>query len=734
MTSRLDGLLSEAAAVAPDRAAVVCGDRSLDFATLDRRVSLAAGALRGLLPQPGATVAVAAVLDPDFPVAYYAAVRAGHVAAVINPLLREQDLVHLLTSSKAAAVFVDAALYERLGAVLGQLPRVRHLVLFGARPDGAAPPDGALTLEGFLDGPDGARAPAADADADPDRVAAIQFTSGTTGLPKAVPLTHRNLTVNAAQISRAHRLDGGSVCLNHLPTYHPMHLNSAVRAGATQVLCTAADPVHAVSAANRYGATHFYSLPMRLARLADSEALDGLELTSVRHIGSGGSALAPAAAARLTERFGIPVFQGYGLAETSPLTHSDDPDRPVHGSVGRPVEGTECRIVDVETRAVLPAGAQGEVQLRGPQVMRGYLGAPAGSGLEADGWLSAGDVGRIDAEGRLFLIDRLKDTFKTDNFLVAPSQIEQVLGRDPLVRESVVVDLPDEFSGSVAAALVVLRPGVTDYAAELARIADRVAEQVPYYQRLHRLMPVTSVPRSPVGKIQRRALRDWLLDLIAKGTPVSQPQFPPGLFTIVNTFVLKDLSYAEEFESRFLDHVGWMRAQDGFDSHQAVRLTDRPGTYVNIGRWLSPGHFQQVRTSETFTAHAEEFHKLVDVSAEPSLNVLRAGDADPQAPVVAVAVLSAEDGAAGAQAYEAAYAGYVERLAAQEGFRHADLSRSVVRPGGYTFASWWASQEAREAAEQAVAAPGGGAAEPGLHVTSAVAAAARVPEASGHAA
>lgn len=508
---RLDGLLTEAAAAAPGRTALIHGADRVTYGELDRRVTAAAVALRALLPGTGATVAVASVLHPDFAAAYYAAARAGHVAAVVNPLLREEDLLHVLTLSGARLAFVDAALYERLAAVRDRLPGLEQVVLIG---DGTR--EGLTGLREVVDGaPAGGLPP--EVPADPDDVVCVQFTSGTTGRPKAVRLTHRNLTVNADQIAVAHRLTGTSVTVNHLPTFHPMHLNSAVRAAATQVLCTGPEPHHAVAAANQHAATHLYSLPVRLARLAAAPNLEELGLRTVTRIASGGSGLPVAAAARLTERFGIPVFQGYGLAETSPLTHSDDPDRPLHGSVGRPVAGTECRVVDVESRAVLPAGSVGEVQLRGPQVMKGYLGGPDGTGLEPDGWLTTGDVGRIDDEGRLFLVDRLKDVFKCDNFLVAPSEVEQVLGRHPLVREAVVVDLPDEFSGAVAGALLVLDPSVTADRTEQA-VAEAMAfvgDRLPYYQHIRHARAVEAIPRSGNGKIQRRLLRERLLGLLA---------------------------------------------------------------------------------------------------------------------------------------------------------------------------------------------------------------------------
>lgn len=507
LPATLDGLLSQAAAARPGHPAVVTPDRVATFAELDESATALAGVLRTLLPGRGHVVAVAALLDPDFSVAYFGAARGGQVAAVVNPLLREDDLAHVLGLSGARAAFVDSGLYPRLAAVRDRLPGLEHVFLIG--PSGLPAPDRHLA-ELLAAPPD----PAADAGPpaappDPDDVVCLHFTSGTTGRPKAVRLTHRNLVVNARQIAVTHALDGGSVTVNHLPTYHPMHQNSAVHAKATQVLCTEPDPAAAVGTANRHRATHLYSLPFRLALLARHERLPDLRLDTVAHVASGGSALPPDAAARLSAHFGVPVFQGYGLAETSPLTHSDDPHSPVPGSVGRPVPGTECRVVDVQTRQVLPSGGTGEVQVRGPQVMRGYLGDPEAAGVGPDGWFSTGDVGRIEPDGRLFLVDRLKDVFKYHNWLVSPSETERALRQHPLVADCVVFDHPDGAAGAVPHALVVLRTGAdADRAGVLAEVCRLANSRLPYFQHVRYAEAAASIPRSPNGKVQRRELRD----------------------------------------------------------------------------------------------------------------------------------------------------------------------------------------------------------------------------------
>jgi heme-degrading monooxygenase HmoA len=187
-----------------------------------------------------------------------------------------------------------------------------------------------------------------------------------------------------------------------------------------------------------------------------------------------------------------------------------------------------------------------------------------------------------------------------------------------------------------------------------------------------------------------------------------------NLFTVINTFTLKDPARAGAFEERFVSHVQWMREQEGFRSHQAVRLTERPEVYVNIGRWRSPQDFQKVLASEVFQAHAAEFHQIVDVEAAPSFNVVRAGDVTAAAPVVVVETLSADEDP---ETVAKAWSVHLDQLSARDGFVHAELDRALLAEGSYTFVSWWTSVEAHRAARAATGAPVAGKAEEATHVT-----------------
>lgn len=493
---RFDGLLRRAAARAPGRIALRSPGEELTYREFDRRVTGFAAALRRRV-EPDSVVALAMELSISYPVALYGISRAGLISALINPLLPVDRLATLLRRANAAAVIVSPDLAVQLRE---QFPAA--YVLTHRDPDvdtGGLPTVYEMTLCAEDPGP-------AETGEAFDTAACLQFTSGTTGEPKICRLSHRNLVVNAAQTAHAHRLGESSVVFNFLPTFHSMHLHISVTAAASHVLWPDPDILGAVAGAQRNDATHFYSLPVRLMRLAAHPALGQAKAGTLQAILSGGSAMSTGAIAALSAHFGVPVVQGYGLAEAAPSVFLGNLDDPRPGSCGILVPGAECRIVDVETRDIQRVGAKGEIQVRGPQLMLGYLGRPPGADLDADGWFSTGDIGYLDADGYLFVSDRLKDVFKVDNWLVSPSEIEEVLRQHPGVADCVVLDRPDEFSGAAAHGLVVAR----DPDADPAGFAEFVNTRVPYYERLRTVELVDRIPRSPIGKIQRRAIRERL--------------------------------------------------------------------------------------------------------------------------------------------------------------------------------------------------------------------------------
>ncbi|MFE0605461.1 class I adenylate-forming enzyme family protein [Streptomyces sp. NPDC058892] len=507
----LDGLLRRAAVRDPEgraiRTATATGSTTtVTFAELDGRADRFAAYLEHTVGRRGARIGVANVLDPVFAAAYYGTARSGNTVVLVNPLIKEEGLVHVLRTAAVEVAFVPAATAEALVKLGDRLPHLRSVVVTDA-PDGVVPGD-TLPLAAALESAPERTALPGPVDLDAD--ACIQFTTGTTGRPKGVRLTHRNVVANAAQTAAAHDLAGDSVTLNHLPLYHVMHLNSGVYAGACQVLCTDPDPIASLAVAAQAQATHYYGLPARLHRLAQDERLT-LDFPAGRHLTavlSGGTALSPTAARTLRARLGVPVIQGYGLAELSPLSHCQDPHRPRSGSVGPAVPGTQCRIVALDTSTPLDVYATGEVQVRGPQVMAGYLDDSSPSPIDADGWFSTGDVGYCGEDGVLFLVDRLDDVFKYDNELVSPSCVEDVVGADPRVAECIVAGWPDPVHGALVWTGIVLRdptaPGLLDI---VDSIVERANARLNDFEQIRRVEVLDAVPRNHVGKPERRPLR-----------------------------------------------------------------------------------------------------------------------------------------------------------------------------------------------------------------------------------
>lgn len=500
----LDGLLRRAAVRDPSGRALRTGSGpgalTVTFAELDAEADRFAAYLEHTCGRRGARIGVANTLDPVFAAAYYGTARSGNTVVLVNPLIKETGLAHVFAAAAVEVAFVPATTAELLVKLSDRLPALATVIVTDA-PDAVVPGDSVPLASVLGRAPEPAARPR---ETGLDDDVCIQFTTGTTGRPKGVRLTHRNLVANAAQIAAAHRLDGDSVTLNHLPLYHVMHLNSAVYAGACQVLATDPDPAASLALAAETAATHYYGLPARLHALARDDRPAGPVPRSLTAVLSGGTVLAPAAARALSDRLGVPVVQGYGMAELSPLSHCQDPRSPKSGSVGTAVPGTECRIVGLESRRPLDVFATGEVQVRGPQVMAGYLD-DGPSPVDADGWFSTGDVGYQTEDGVLFLVDRLGDVFKCDNELVSPSAVEAIVSGDPRVAECIVTGWPDAVHGAVVwLGIVPHDPAATGL---LDSIVDAANEQLSPFEQIRRVEVLDAIPRNHVGKPERRRLR-----------------------------------------------------------------------------------------------------------------------------------------------------------------------------------------------------------------------------------
>jgi long-chain acyl-CoA synthetase len=494
--------LREVAREVGAKPALVHGDRVMTFAELDAASDRLAGALarRGIVR--GDRVTLFMPNSIEFVIAFYAALKAGGVVNPINAQSKEREVRFQVDDSGAKAVLVHEALWPVVEPISAQLSAGRLL----ARTGGASG-DGVTRFDDLVAEP--GEAPALRADL--DELAALPYTSGTTGFPKGVMLTHRNLTANQQQFFAAVPVRREDVFLNVLPYFHIYALNllmtGAVSLGATQIVMSRFDMVEYLTLIERYKATVCFIVPPIVLGLAAHPEVDRHDLSSVRFFFTGAAPLAPEPARRVVARTHIPIIQGYGLTETSPVTHANPMDAAILESIGLLVPGTEHRIVDLETGTRdLPPGEVGEIAVRGPQVMRGYWRKPDDTAaVLRDGWLYTGDVGKRDEKGYVFIVDRKKEFIKYKGFGVGPAEVEAVLCEHPAVADAGVIGKPDEAAGEIPKAFVQLRAGASVTADELM---DFVKERIADYKRVREVEFIDKVPRTASGKILRRELAE----------------------------------------------------------------------------------------------------------------------------------------------------------------------------------------------------------------------------------
>jgi len=336
----------------------------------------------------------------------------------------------------------------------------------------------------------------------------LAFSSATTGFAKAVMLTHRNMVANLCQIHSTHHLAAADTIIAVLPFFHiygmQLLMNLALRSGATVVTMPRFDLEEFLWAIQEHRVTRACLVPPIVVALAKHPLVDAYDLSSLELILCGAAPLSAAVAEACAARLGCPVVQGYGMTEASPVTHlipDGVPSKP--GSVGPSVSRCEWQIVDTESGAGLGIAEVGEICVRGPQVMKGYLNNPVATAtaVNPEGWLRTGDIGYADEDGYLFVVDRLEELIKHRGLLIAPSELESQLLAHPAVADAAVVPIPDAEAGEVPKAFVVLKEG-----SSLDDIVRFVAGRVAPHKRIREVEVVDEIPKSPSGKILRRVL------------------------------------------------------------------------------------------------------------------------------------------------------------------------------------------------------------------------------------
>ena len=485
------------------RAAIVDGPtgRTITYVELPELVDRAAAALAALGLRKGDTCAIFSQNTIHYPVAVLAIARLGAIVTTASPMCTCDDLVRQMEDSRPRMLFtasaVGATALNACARLKDETP-VEHVFSFDAL-DGATPFDDLLAHPGTPP----------HVSIDPEDVVALPYSSGTTGLPKGVMLCHRNLVANIMQLD--HLRDGEDTTVAFLPFFHIYGLTVLIllgfRTGATMVVMPRFEIGAYLDLVERYRATVLHVVPPVVLALAKGSAVNGRDLSSVRKLFSGAAPLSADVTNQCCARIGAPLQQGYGLTETSPGTHvsSVDPAAAKAGTVGPPIANTECRVVDPVTLDDVEPGCDGEIWIRGPQVMLGYLNRPDATRdmITADGWLRTGDIGHADADGDFFIVDRVKELIKYKGMQVPPAELESVLLSHPAVAEAAVVAARDDEAGEVPRAFVVLK-GTATADALMAYVAERVAS----YKRIRSLEFIDAIPKSPSGKILRRLLRD----------------------------------------------------------------------------------------------------------------------------------------------------------------------------------------------------------------------------------
>jgi acyl-CoA synthetase (AMP-forming)/AMP-acid ligase II len=482
----LPALVQQAIERHPTRTALIDGEsgHAVTYQEFGHRVERISAWLVHQGIQHGSTVALWAPNTPPWAAIALAAMRLGATVTAMNPQWTEDEAGRQLNDAKAELVITTPTLANLSGGrpvvVLGE----HNLAVILANEHPAAPP---VT--------------------DPDAVALLPYSSGTTGFPKGVQLTHTNLVTTVRQVQAAVRVSEHDTVLALAPFFHVLGsvvtLLVPLAVGATVVTVPRFEPALVLDIVERHRVT-FTAVPPPVAGfLANHPSVVGRDLTSLHLLAVGGAPLPvhiqDAAAARLP---GCVVAQGWGLTETSSsVCVPDRADPAPPGTVGRLLPNTELTVVDPDTGR--PA-AVGELWVRGPQVMAGYLNQPAATAeiLDADGWLHTGDLGRVDDGGNVVVLDRLKDLIKVDGFQVAPAELEALLMTHPVIADAAVVGQPDERHGERPVAYVVAR-GPFDADA----ITDWLAARTAAYKHLAAVVAVGTLPRTASGKLPRRHLR-----------------------------------------------------------------------------------------------------------------------------------------------------------------------------------------------------------------------------------
>ncbi|MET8429843.1 AMP-binding protein [Nocardia sp. NPDC004860] len=488
---------------APDRTAIVCGDRTLTYAELGRSAVGLAHRLAGSVVA-GRAVAVIMPNGPELSAAIFATWLAGAQVALMNPGFTGRELRLLLERSEATVVLAAAEAADQVSAAAETLGI--ELIVVGARE---------LALESWCG--DETLTISDDQLPPPDRLATMMFTGGTTGVPKGVDHTHRTLMLTVLGMEACWPTrPGAEVWLNVAPSFHIwgllMGVLNPVYGQATVVICQGFKPDAVATALRDHRVTVFGGGPAEIyAGLLSSEHTNRANLSTVRVCPGGGSRFSDALHDRWLRRTGVAIREAYGMTELAPITcnRSDTPAR--SGSVGLPAAGVEIRVADPDDPSRFAnAREAGEIRVRAPHMTIGYHDRAHNDGAFADGWLNTGDIGHLDEDGYLFIVDRKKDMLIVGGFNVYPREIDETLCHFPGILDAATVGAPDERRGERPVSFIVVD---SDVVLDRVELADYCAANLAHYKQPRDIRVVGQLPKTAANKIDRVALRKMAADM-----------------------------------------------------------------------------------------------------------------------------------------------------------------------------------------------------------------------------
>jgi acyl-CoA synthetase (AMP-forming)/AMP-acid ligase II len=487
-----------------DKPALIDGPsgRAFSYSKLRDSISRVASSLAARGFKKGDVFGILSPNLPEYGIAFHAVATLGGITSPVNPLYTEKEIEHQLKDAGAKCLATVPKCFEK-AAEAARGAGIEELFVFDKDEGGV---NGATPFSSLFEGdgklPDISINPLED-------LVALPYSSGTTGLPKGVMLTHHNLVSNICQMQGLNYFTEHDTLIAVLPLFHiyglVVVLNMGLYQGATIVTVPRFELESFLKTLQDHNVTLAHLVPPIVLALSKNPIVDNYQLPKLKTIFCGAAPLDENLTRACMKRLNCEVRQGYGMTETSPVTHSSpaDPTQVKFGSVGVPAPNTECKVIDLETGESLGPNQEGEICVRGPQIMKGYLNRPEATAqtIDADRWLHSGDIGYADQDGHFFIVDRAKELIKYKGFQVPPAELEALLLTHEDVADAAVIPVSDEEAGEVPKAYVVLKGEAT-----AEELMDFVAARVAPHKKIRAVEFIDKIPKSPSGKILRRFL------------------------------------------------------------------------------------------------------------------------------------------------------------------------------------------------------------------------------------